>query len=176
MSRFRRGSVWPSIASRFLMELPRDEMSVFEPVSNHFDEQSVADSISQIDPWMHDGIPSFDVNEVNLDVNDSNDESDSVSESPATFSLSSDTKTETKPTFPRIVTGAQIAAEQEAMTSHVRLHPESYQIGMDVEHPEYGVGTVTGLTGEGQKRTATIEFAKLGKKRFRLAFCNLSAV
>ena len=175
MSRFRRGTVWPSIASRFLMELPRDEMQVFEPVSNHFDEQSVADSISQIDPWMHDGIPSHDVND-DVPGDESSDSTDSIAEPPSTFALSAKTTTETKPTFPRIVTAAQLAAKQEAMTSHVRLHPESYKMGMDVEHHEYGIGSVIDLTGEGQKRTATIEFAKLGKKRFRLAFCNLRAV
>jgi DNA helicase-2/ATP-dependent DNA helicase PcrA len=45
---------------------------------------------------------------------------------------------------------------------------------MDVEHAEYGVGTVMTLSGEGQKRTATVDFKHIGKKRFRLAFSKLS--
>jgi len=177
MSRFRRGSVWPSIASRFLMELPREEMQIFEPASTHYDEQSVADSISQIDPWLHDGLPSYDVND---DLKNSGND-DSVSEKLTSFQLDGSEETEEKaktdkPAFPRIVTAAQLAAEQEKFTADVRLHPESYAVGMQVEHPEYGVGTVSALTGEGQKRTATIEFVKLGRKRFRLAFCNLRAI
>lgn len=169
MNRFRRGSFWPSIASRFLMELPRDEMQIFEPIAQQYDDASVADSIAQIDPWMHDGLPSFDVND---DLVSGDDEADRVNES----STKGAAATETHPTFPRLITAAQLAAEQEAMPVHTRLHPESYKIGMDVEHPEYGIGTIVTMTGEGQKRTATIEFAKLGKKRFRLAFCNLRAV
>ena len=165
MNRFRRGSFWPSIASRFLMELPRDEMQVFEPISQVYDESVVADSIEQLDPWMHDGLPSYDINR---DRETGNDD-EFVKEA-------GQAATEPQATFPRIVTAAELAAEQEAATSHIRLHPESYKIDMDVEHPEYGIGTIVALTGEGQKRTATIEFAKLGKKRFRLAFCNLRAV
>ena len=33
MVRFRRGSYWPAIASRFLVELPRHDMQVVEPRS-----------------------------------------------------------------------------------------------------------------------------------------------
>lgn len=166
MNRFRRGSYWPSIASRFLMELPRHEMQVFEPVSRIYDEQSVADSIESLDPWMHDGLPSFDVN----DDRDSDDDTDAKVRETASKAMA------VKPTFPRIVTAAQLAAEQAELTSDIRLHPESYEIGMDVEHPEYGVGTIADLTGQGQKRTATIEFPQLGRKRFRLAYCNLRSV
>ena len=39
MSRFRRGSPWPTIASRFLMELPREAMEVFEPTSDEIDPE-----------------------------------------------------------------------------------------------------------------------------------------
>ncbi len=163
MNRFRRGSYWPSIASRFLMELPRDQMQVFEPIAQQYDDSTFADSIDPMDPWMHDGLPSYDVNDDLI-----SEREDQVKESPA--------KATNRPTFPRLVTAAQFAAEQEALLSDIRLHPESYKIGMDVEHPDYGIGRILTLTGEGQKRTATIEFAKLGKKRFRLAFCNLRAV
>jgi DNA helicase-2/ATP-dependent DNA helicase PcrA len=167
MNRFRRGSFWPSIASRFLMELPRDEMQIFEPIAPVYDDETIADAIEQLDPWLHDGLPTYDVND---DLNAGDD--GLVKESPGKITARADAQS----TFPRLVTAAQIAAEQEALTSNIRLHPESYKVGMDVEHPEYGIGTIVTLTGEGQKRTATIEFAKLGKKRFRLAFCNLRVV
>ena len=180
MNRFRRGSFWPSIASRFLMELPRDEMQVFEPIAQVFDDESLADAVDQLDPWMHDGLPSFDINEDMPSPDSPDDDPFGESEGSADVvresASASGAATQANQTFPRIVTAAQLVAQQEAMTSNIRLHPESYRVGMDVEHPEYGIGTVVALTGEGQKRTATIEFAKLGKKRFRLAFCNLWAV
>ncbi|MFT5301086.1 MAG: DNA helicase-2/ATP-dependent DNA helicase PcrA [Mariniblastus sp.] len=174
MSRFRRGSFWPSIASRFLMELPREEMQIFEPASNDSGVNAAADSISQLDPWMDDGLPAIDINateeqKFDSDFSDDHDEpknSTQVKESSTSKTLVS------KPTIARIVTGAQMAAEQEA-SKHVRLDPESYRLGMEVEHAEYGPGTLIELTGEGPKRTATIDFEQLGKKRFRLAFCNL---
>ena len=96
---------------------------------------------------------------------------DSFSASPSAASASGPAKTAA--TFPRIVTAAQIEAQQAAMESHVRLHPESYEVDMRVEHPEYGFGLIVEITGKGAKRTATVDFEGLGKKRFRLAFCNL---
>ena len=52
MSRFRRGSYWPTIASRFLMELPRESMQVFEPTSDEIDPEV----LSQVDSWLHGGV------------------------------------------------------------------------------------------------------------------------
>ena len=199
MSRFRRGSYWPSIASRFLMELPREEMQVFEPVSQVYDQQAVVDSISNIDPWENDGLPSFDINDdvstndtIEQDVDGASEEAPGDESDFASGDASGGSVREIAPSFakmkaptgkgsakkalphiPRIVTGAQLATEQEAAAEFVRLDPEGYQLEMEIEHPEYGEGTIVGLTGEGVKRTATIEFPKLGQKRFRLTFCNL---
>ncbi|MDG1872727.1 MAG: 3'-5' exonuclease, partial [Mariniblastus sp.] len=169
MNRFRRGSYWPVIASRFLMELPREEMQIFEPVSNQtFDDESLADSIADLDPWAQDELPSYDINE-ELAQGDTG----GVPAPPPSNDAPSEVSTTPKPAIPRIVTAAQLQAEQEAMSSHVRLHPNAYQVDMHVEHPEYGAGVVIEITGKDAKRTATIEFENHGRKRFRLAFCNL---
>lgn len=177
LNRFRRGSYWPVIASRFLMELPREAMDIFEPAAGPvFDEDALADAITDVDPWLHDGLPSIDINE-DVETNsksslaeptlfepeDGTDDPGMVRESIASTG------------FPRLVTGAQLAKEQETAAA-TRLHPSTFKVDMVVEHPDYGVGTIVSLTGDGQKRTATIEFPKLGKKRFRLAFCNLRIV
>lgn len=180
MNRFRRGSYWPSIASRFLMELPREEMDVFEPVSQTYTSDDIADAIDDIDPWLNDGLPSIDIN-ADAPPND-----DIVREAPTLFNPDNG-KVEPNATptealegvaaaFPRLMTGAQLAEQQEAMQDQVRLHPESYSVGMEVEHPEYGLGSIVHITGNGQKRTAEIDFEKLGKKRFRLAFVNLRVI
>jgi DNA helicase-2/ATP-dependent DNA helicase PcrA len=187
------------------MELPRHAMDVFEPASSPlYDDESLADSIEQIDPWLHDGLPEIDINDsegsLKISIAGSDDGSDDSlandqdlgtagmepklyrDQEPddaddQSFGDSDDNsvrETKTLPAgFPRLVTGAQFAQEQEASAA-TRLHPDSFFIGMDVEHAEYGVGTVMTLSGEGQKRTATVDFKHIGKKRFRLAFSKLS--
>ncbi len=175
LNRFRRGSYWPVIASRFLMELPRQSMNIFEPSAGpSFDEEGLADAIRDVDPWLHDGLPSIDINE---DIG-----STANPVPPALFDEEPDSEDtgivrEPKPAtgFPRLMTGAQLAQQHEA-AALTRLHPNTFRVEMEVEHPDYGVGTIISLTGEGQKRTATIDFPKLGKKRFRLAFCTLRLV
>jgi DNA helicase-2/ATP-dependent DNA helicase PcrA len=48
--------------------------------------------------------------------------------------------------------------------------------GMQVEHPEYGVGTILAISGQHAKRTATVNFSGQGSKRFRLAYSPLRPV
>ena len=187
INRFRRGSYWPVIASRFLMELPREEMQIFEPVSQqHFDDEALADSISDLDPW---DMPSIDINDdrsPNEDVDEvregfipSSVITTELDESQSADSRDLETKEQSVATKTKALelsnfkTAAQIEAEQNAMTAHVRLAPEEFKLDMQVEHPEYGMGVIVELTGKGTKRTATVDFDRLGIKRFRLAFCNL---
>jgi len=203
LNRFRRGSHWPVIPSRFLMELPRSEMDVFEPRTHDpFDNQSASDSFDgiDIDPWLHDGLPEIDINATtadrirllddddydyhlpnrksnslkNLKVLSDADSVDPDFDDGDPSSGNSFVKETRSAAFPRLMTAAQFA-EQDASTG-VRLHPSSFEVGMNVDHLEYGIGTVIDLSGEGQKRTATIDFQDLGKKRIRVAYCNLRAV
>ena len=76
-----------------------------------------------------------------------------------------------EPTFPRLMTGAELA-EQAA----IRLHPSRFEMGMRVRHEEYGEGTIVELSGNVNKRTATVDFDELGCKRFRLAYADLQIV
>jgi DNA helicase-2/ATP-dependent DNA helicase PcrA len=62
-NRFRKGSYWPSIPSRFLMELPRHEMQIFEPAKPSYGGRSMVDDISNVSPW-DDDLPSIDINDV----------------------------------------------------------------------------------------------------------------
>lgn len=153
-SRFRRGGYWPSIASRFLMELPRAEMEVVEPrsMSDYIDDDDDAWA-DDLDPWMHEGIPSRDIND------------DRVEETPTPFRLASPAN------FPRLVTAADLARERE--TAETRCHPDVFTMGMTVSHPDYGTGVIVGLTGAGAKRIATVEFPH-GKRRFRLSHAPLA--
>jgi len=172
-NRFRRGSFWPSIPSRFLMELPRAEMQIFEPASMDGFGHSDFDSINNESGW-DDDLPSIDVNEVpDVHVYEPADKpkTDEVKEAvlaEVEYKLSvvrGDEKQEPAPAtvaFPGIMTGAEMAA--------------AHRVGMQVIHDTHGFGTIIKMTGNGAKRTATIDFEDGGQKSFRLAYANLQAV
>jgi DNA helicase-2/ATP-dependent DNA helicase PcrA len=170
LNRFRRGSYWPAIPSRFLMELPRDEMQVFEPrgQSHGMSDQQLQDTIAGMSDWSSD-VPVYDVNEdaATITKDDSHDLQDSPVPEPQP-------KTPIVPSIADMMTGAQLAAQEFDGTE--RLEPEQYSIGLEVEHAQYGVGTVITMSGTGKKRTATVEFQDYGRKQFRVAYSNLRSV
>ncbi|HRF02685.1 MAG TPA: UvrD-helicase domain-containing protein [Pirellulaceae bacterium] len=69
-----------------------------------------------------------------------------------------------------LMTAARMAGEE---TSSGKIDPERFRHGQLVMHPEYGTGTIVGLSGSGVKRTGTVKFVGHGEKRFRLAFAPL---
>lgn len=73
------------------------------------------------------------------------------------------------------MTAAQL--EQRQIQSAAGRPPvEAFRAGTRVEHPEYGTGRVTEVSGTGLRRTATVEFAGVGTRRFRLSHSNLRIV
>ena len=153
LNRFRKQGMWPSIASRFLMELPREIMSVFEPSANDPWVNEDDPDVGNIDPWMHEGTSS----EYDEDV--------VQEQSPRPGPVRA-------PAFPRLVTAADLAQKHGDMNA-IRAHPEVFRMGMSVEHPEYGTGRIIDLSGSGVKRVATVDFPSLGKRRFRLSHADL---
>ena len=172
LNRFRRGSYWPAIASRFLMELPRDEMQVFEPRGAHhgMSDQELQDSIARMTDWSSD-VPVYDVNEDRVSVSDSDTTQKTVVPEPKSKKSA---KPAVVPAIADMMTGAQLAAKEKDGTK--RLQPEEYSVGLDVEHAQYGVGTVMTISGMGKKCTATVDFPEYGQKQFRVAFSNLRSV
>jgi DNA helicase-2/ATP-dependent DNA helicase PcrA len=173
MSRFRRGSFWPVIASRFLMELPRDEMDIFEPGGGMWSSESDGDFGG--DPWdFMDDSGGFEEKSIQIE------RIEPVQETEPSFDQSDDDGNgsvvkEAAATFPRLMTGAQLAQAQE-LESKNRLHPDVFEVGMNVRHEAYGVGTIATLSGHGKKKTATVVFEGTGQKSFRLAYVNLDIV
>ena len=47
------------------------------------------------------------------------------------------------------------------------------RIGDDVEHPSFGEGVIIGISGEGDKAEAVINFAGVGTKHLALAWAPL---
>jgi DNA helicase-2/ATP-dependent DNA helicase PcrA len=50
-----------------------------------------------------------------------------------------------------------------------RVSPDAFRQGQCVLHPEYGPGKIVALSGLGQNRRATIQFATVGEKKIVLA-------
>jgi len=72
---------------------------------------------------------------------------------------------------PRIVTAADLT---EPAGGGVACSPDQFRQAMVVIHPEYGVGRIVSLGGQGAKRTATVQFSEeMGIRSFRLAFSPL---
>lgn len=173
LNRFRRGSYWPAIPSRFLVELPRDEMEIFG--AQHQQAGMTADDLQKVIDAMdisnESGFP--DLPEIDIHVSDAAnqaaggtlfaDESNGDQEKP----------TKKKPSMASMMTGAELEKQNQSRASADRLMPEDCEVNMEVEHVEYGIGKVIAMTGAGRKLTATINFPKVGNKRIRLAFSNL---
>ena len=152
--RFRRGASWPTVASQFLMELPREKMTVIEPQGSF-------------------GSSSFD--EFNQETDDddewfSDDETVHVRTEPAEYKVGKQDKSDEAGSSPLIQTATEMFSEA---TSEVpvpkRFPPEMFQLGMLVNHPDYGAGKLVALGGTGKKRTGTVDFFSGEQKKFRLA-------
>ena len=170
LNRFRRGSYWPAIPSRFLMELPRDEMEIFgvqhqQAGMTSEDLQHAIDAMDISNETNYDELPEIDINATES----------ALSVAPSLFDDPADSpKKISKPEIPKpTMANLMTAAELEKKLVADRLEPEACEVGLEVEHVEYGVGEVIAMTGTGRKTTATINFPKIGNKRIRLAFSNL---
>jgi hypothetical protein len=186
------------------MEMPRDEMEVIGPRSNNrnLDEQPDIVPFS-VDPWMHGGVDEgYDPDEFDYRGMEDDDEFDVGSSIRETkfvdrqarqsdidaiqsqnSDFDGDRSRESKAAyrtgdrsakFPRLMTGSELAHRQE----HAGFcnHASMYREGTTVEHEEYGTGIIESISGQNLKQTATVAFEYHGRKRFRLAWCNLKIV
>ncbi len=193
-TRFRRGSNWPTVASRFLMEMPRHEMAVFEPSRTAFSHDDLELAIGSLDDW--DDLPSIDINDDNGGLEK---DAGSVAEESETMSVTAELESAMKSKLlelaaarqgqgtvsqegsasakrlPQMLTGADIEARDSQFQGAV-LTAEQQQLGARVEHAEFGVGKIVKLSGSGKKRMATIRFPEFGDRTFHLAFVKLKLV
>ncbi len=173
LNRFRRGSYWPAIPSRFLMELPRDEMEIFGAQHQQAgmtadDLQRAIDSMDVVDAPDFSDLPAIDIHASDAAISVGGDLFGDKEDEPAT--KKSAVK---KPSMASLMTGAELAKQHQSNAAADRLEPEACEVGLEVEHVEYGVGKVIAMTGTGRKVTATINFPNFGNKRICLAFSNL---
>jgi len=173
LNRFRRGAYWPAIPSRFLMELPRDEMEIFGPQHQQAgmtaeDLQRTIDSMDISNETNYADLPEIDIHASDDVQQKFASVLDATGEEP---NLKPKAKSP-KPSMASLMTGAELEKQHQTLVAD-RLTPEACSVGLEVEHVEYGIGKVIAMTGTGRKVTATINFPKVGNKRICLAFSNL---
>ena len=182
MTRFRRGENTRAVPSRFLMELPREEMKVYEPRNPYgMSDADLQESLSRMTDWSGTDDQFFeDSADELLEIRDATDGIDAAEASSLKRS-SKQKKGAAKPAKPLpsmadMMTGAQLAQKHASMSSESRIDLESFEVGLEVEHVDYGVGVVTFLEGVGKKKTATIDFPSRGEEKIRVAYANLRKV
>ncbi len=161
--RFRRGANFPTVASRFLMELPRDRMTVIEPRGAEIDD--FAGEYNEFDDDHDEWFPRG--------------QSDTAHETPGEYANS--TSRRRAAAAPTIRTAAEMfpassdgnGESAESAATPRRASPDSFELGMLVNHPQYGAGRVVALGGQGKKRRATVDFFGGRSEKFVLAFSPL---
>jgi len=158
-----RGQRRFTVPSQFLMELPRSEMDVMgvtAPAPPWEHGEAFEESAAEV-PWEGDSdADSWDVDQL--------ESFDADTPAPAADAVS-------PVKLAPLTTAAELQRANEAKP--VQVSPELFVLGMVVRHPEYGLGKVLALSGNGIRRTATVAFASgAGEKRFMLASSQLRPV
>ncbi|MCH7688805.1 MAG: ATP-binding domain-containing protein, partial [Planctomycetes bacterium] len=140
-----------------------------------------------------DSIPSDFLFEMNLEIDDGfldqsglqtefgdepdDPESDDPSvhpEQPDCLSLENSKPNENGPgKLPKLMTGADLLER----TSESVDVPRGFSVGMQVRHPQYGLGKVVTVRGFAKRRTVSVEFDNdCGNKTFQISKCPLQPV
>jgi len=154
------------VSSSFLLELPRDEMDVHGPPTRTHPARDVRGASYDEGLWHDDSIP----------------EDEQVwQELPEVVDESSQPSKPSEPEAARVMTAAELLAGATGLSrdavSNDPVLPELFQQGMVVRHPERGLGKIIALSGEGEKRSATVQFFESPRKRrYVLVYSHLELV
>ncbi len=163
--------------SPFLMELPRHEMDVvgqtsYLPTGDYIPIHDLDAQADSEDDYVHAGDGEFDEQTQQWLASKIKTRGDLDGESDGEPDGEPD-----KPAVPlqvRLVTAADLAGNSADLP---RYSPEDFRQGMIVMHPDYGLGTIVSLGGNGVKRVASVEFSNgQGTHSFRLAFSPLRPI
>ncbi len=154
------GNQGSGIPSSFLMELPRNEMSVVdrtEHLDDYYDSGAdFNDDYSQID------VSDFDGQEDHASAVDYDDTCQLPAE---------ELKNRLGKLGNRVKLGSQMGGQQGV------VNWAAFKVGRDVSHPQLGSGRITAASGNGLKRAVTVEFFSDGSNRtFRLSHAQLTLV
>ena len=151
-----RGKVRRAIPSEFLAEMPVHDMELLtsEPTSHRRQSES----------WDSRANNEWENNEVFADyIQDDPRPSQEVTESSRRPDLPN----------PVLTTAAEMLDDHGPSAAGRRaepISPDLFELGMLVNHPDYGPGKMIALSGSSDKRTATVQFLNPPQtKKFRLA-------
>jgi DNA helicase II / ATP-dependent DNA helicase PcrA len=194
--RMRAGGRHAAVPSSFLFELPVEEL---ERVGYHGPHASRLKRLEEASSEEFDGIDEFDapaaiedeVMEAEIDepaepstfstlpMMTAADMLPSPAGQAATGKPSTRKKSTGKPTAEKHSAEKRSAEKRSAdeRLPDERVPVERFQQGMLVSHPMHGLGQIVALSGQGQKRMATVRFFQPSKdRRFHLAFSPLTPV
>jgi DNA helicase-2/ATP-dependent DNA helicase PcrA len=157
VTRDYRGVRRHTIPSSFLMEMPRNEMEMVDAAS--------AFDVRSLDPWAEPDDDSDDDSWDDWQIEDVAVESPAGGESKSGITLAA-AAIKTAAALSRESGGS---ADSAALEQLPRISPDVFKQGMTVTHPEYGPGKIVALSGAGNNRRATIQFATVGQKKIILA-------
>ncbi|MBI1248062.1 AAA family ATPase [bacterium] len=145
-----RGRRMMTVPSTFLFELPREEMDF---------QAALPRMVSPASDWedVHE-IPPDDFSQ----IGESGDFSDQTPSNPP------------EPPTKMLITAAEMVTGPGS--ARPKSDPNQFHQSMAVLHPTYGLGKITSMSGEGAKRTATVQFVTGPQKKFVLAFSDLRPV
>jgi DNA helicase-2/ATP-dependent DNA helicase PcrA len=148
--RMLKGNLKLRVASEFLLELPRGEMELIKPrtvVPAALDFRQDREDAAHDESW----------SEVVYEVRPTR-----RAEAPAV-------------TPAGIMTADQLlGGDLPPRESHP---PDAYQCGMMIRHPMYGIGKIVALSGQGTRRTATVQFFNASRPaKFVLAHSRLEVL
>lgn len=171
--RFTRGKQEMAIPSAFLMELPREEMAVFEPASSPHVDETWDDHAADPDAYVQDFVndDSADMGELGFD------DPLLAEEIQREFAE----RQRGRPATASVMTAAQLLGQTEDAgpepSRQPAISPDDFVEGMIVNHPECGLGRIITLTGKNEKRTASVQFFDTPRVRqYVLAFSKLTPV
>ncbi len=147
-----RGQRRVAIPSSFLMEMPREEMEMTD--ARNEDLEFFVDE--------YDAYDEDDVHEADAESPDAPlplaGEGSGVRAKRAALTIEA----------AAITTAAKLAGTAKR-EQHAKVSPDVFAHGMTVVHPEFGPGKISALSGSGNGRRATVQFATAGERKFVLA-------
>jgi len=175
-----------TIPSQFLMELPRHDMNVIQPPSTTwgYNDEAHDEYVDESSSFEEDDAEIDD--DALADVLDffDNPPGDQHANNHTSVTTDDDETTPIKVTPKlKLHTAADLHRDElatppeSAATAVMETEPlsprppvESFTLGMVVKHPEYGLGKIAALSGNGKRRQATVMFAlRQGEHKFMLA-------
>ena len=175
-----RGQLSPTIPSPFLMELPREEMHIVEPGRgpspdqwDGIDESGYEEEVFEEELFEEElEGDAFQDGHQNEEMSGELAE-DALEFDPSMFGDEEEDATApaaSTPSLAGLQTAASLVSEEEVPKKKPpRPDPNVFVHGMRVKHPEYGLGKIIALSGNGKDRTATVNFVTVGEKSFVLS-------